>query len=200
MYAVFSIVRESYFSYQFQRIASKGDELTEPDDYHRYLPKWFFRQLPSFHFPPTFPQSSTLAYVVVGPRVRGKIDGKKLNELSVPHNELRAKLTKGETIQFEVEGPDGPEVRTVYPEECMSKSDPPAAVIILDVPSVEMIPSVVQSFDTVYRPFRSTDPDDMEKHNVRVIYHLLGPGVLEDDRYRNFMQGFHVTTEVVLVL
>lgn len=122
-----------------------------------------------------------------------------MNELDVPRNELRAKLAKGETIQFEVKGPDGPEVRTVHPEECMSKSDPPAAVIILDVPSVEMIPSVVQSFDTVYRPFRSSDPEDSEKHKVGVIYHLLGHGVLEDDRYRDFMGGFCGTAEVILI-
>lgn len=122
-----------------------------------------------------------------------------MNELNVPHNVLRAKLAKGETIQFEVKGPDGPEVRTVHPEECMSKSDPPAAVIILDVPSVEMIPSVVQSFNTVYRSFRSSDPEDLEKHKVGVIYHLLGPRVLEDDRYRDFMRGFHGTAEVILV-
>ncbi|KXN86195.1 Zinc phosphodiesterase ELAC protein 2 [Leucoagaricus sp. SymC.cos] len=172
----------------------EGDALP-PDEYKRRNPRWFYRQLPSFSFPPTYPQSSTLAYIVVGPRFRGHIDGKKLKELQVPNNPLRGKLTKGETIQFEVKGPDGPEMRTVRPEEVMGKSDPPAVVVILDVPFVEMVPSVVRSFDTVYKPFRSSDPSDLEKHTVRVVYHLLGPGVLEDERYIGFIKGFPGTAE-----
>ncbi|KAF5362391.1 hypothetical protein D9756_002186 [Leucocoprinus leucothites] len=177
---------------------AKEGETTETDEYRRIIPAWFHRQLPSFLFPPAFPRASTLAYIVVGPRVRGKIDGNKLHELGVPFNELRSKLAKGETIQFEAKSPDGPYVRTVRPEDVTGKSDPPAAVIMLDVPSVEMIPSVVRSFDTVYKPFRSSNPNDLEKHTVRVIYHLLGPGVLEDKRYKAFMRGFPAATEHVI--
>lgn len=179
--------------------SSKEDESPVVDEYRRdKLPFWFRKQLPSFSFPPTFPQSSTLAYIVVGPRIRGRVDGKKLNELGVPRTSIRARLSLGETIQFEVNGPSGPEVRTLRPEDCMSRSDPPAAVIILDVPSVEMIPSVIRSFDTVYKPFRSMDPGDLEKHTVRAVYHLLGQGVLRDERYIEFMKGFPETAEVLI--
>jgi ribonuclease Z len=141
-----------------------------------------------------------LGYVIVGPRVRGKIDGKKLNELGVPFSPLRGKLANGETIQFEANGPGGPEMRTVRPEDCMSKSDPPAAVVILDIPSVEMIPSALRSFDEAYKPFRSSDKDNLERHTVRVVYHLLGPKVLEDERYIEFMRGFPETAQVNLAL
>ncbi|KAF9454406.1 hypothetical protein P691DRAFT_717421 [Macrolepiota fuliginosa MF-IS2] len=176
----------------------KEGEQTAVDEYKRKVPSRFYKQLSTFSFPPTFPQASTLAYIVVGPRTRGRIDGKKLNELGVPHSRLRSELTLGKTIQFEVIGPNGPETRTVHPEECMAKSEPPAAVIILDIPSVDMIPSVIRSFDTVYKPFRSLDPNDMEEHAVRVVYHLLGSGVLEDERYLEFMKGFPETTEHIV--
>lgn len=134
---------------------------------------------------------------MVGPRTRGKVDGKKLDELNVPRNSLRGKLSRGETIQFEVKGPSGSEMRTVRPEDCVGLSEPPAVVIILDVPMIEMIPSVIHSFDSAYKPFRSIDPSDMEKHTVRVVYHLLGEGVLQDERYIDFMKGFPATTEVI---
>ncbi len=184
-------------SYMAQAGSSKdGDALLADECQRKNTPFWFYKQLPPFTFPPTYPQSSTLAYIVVGPRIRGRIDAKKLTELGVPFNALRGKLTRGETIQFEVNGPQGPETRTVHPEDCMSKSDSPAAVIILDVPSVDMIPSVVRSFDTVYKPFHSPSPHDLEKHTVRVVYHLLGSGVLEDARYTKFLKGFPETAEV----
>jgi ribonuclease Z len=115
----------------------------------------------------------------------------------VPRSALRGKLSRGETIQFEVRGPSGPEMRTVLPEDCVGQSEPPAVVIILDVPVIEMIPSVVRSFDTAYKPFRSIDPSDVEKHTVRVVYHLLGEGVIQDERYIDFMKGFPETTEVI---
>lgn len=189
------------YAYLLQLEPSKEGEPPVVDEYQRKkLPPWFYKQLPSFSFPPAFPQPSTLAYVVVGPRIRGRIDGKKLNDLKVPFNALRGKLTRGETIQFEVNGPNGSETRTVRPEDCMSKSDPPAVVIILDVPFVDMIPSVIHSFNTAYKSFRSSDPDDMEKHTVRVVYHLLGSGVLEDERYLEFMRGFPKTAEVLFKL
>jgi ribonuclease Z len=91
-------------------------------------------------------------------------------------------------------------MRTVFPEDCVGQSEPPAVVIILDVPAIEMIPSVVRSFDTAYKPFRSIDPSDVEKHTVRVIYHLLGEGVIQDERYIDFMKGFPEATEVILFM
>ncbi|EKM81596.1 hypothetical protein AGABI1DRAFT_105131 [Agaricus bisporus var. burnettii JB137-S8] len=182
-----------------QRWVKKEGESRIADDYGRpNIPRNFRLQLPSFSPPSTFPLSSALAYVVVGPRTRGKVDGKKLDELNVPRNSLRGKLSRGETIQFEVKGPSGSEMRTVRPEDCVGLSEPPAVVIILDVPMIEMIPSVIHSFDSAYKPFRSIDPSDMEKHTVRVVYHLLGEGVLQDERYIDFMKGFPATTEHVV--
>lgn len=192
-----SSILRCYQSYLSQAGTPRDGDVPIPDEYQRKnIPSWFYKQLPPFSFPSAFPQSSTLAYIVVGPRIRGRIDGKKLTELGVPFNALRGKLTRGETIQFEVNGPQGPEIRAVRPEDCMNKSDPPAAVIILDVPSVDMIPSVARSFDTVYKPFHSPGPHDSEQHAVRVVYHLLGPGVLEDARYIKFLNGFPETVEV----
>jgi ribonuclease Z len=61
--------------------------------------------------------------------------------------------------------------------------------MILDVPTPDHIESLVSAFSTpAYSPFR-------EGHVVHVIYHLLGSNVLEDDRYKSFMDGFGDDTQ-----
>jgi hypothetical protein len=73
--------------------------------------------------------------------------------------------------------------------------DRPAPVtIILDVPSVDFIPSVIQSFNT--RPYiclRKPEKTDLQQRSVKAIFHLLGPGVLKDKRYVIFMKSFDKT-------
>jgi ribonuclease Z len=144
-----------------------------------------------------------MSYVIVGPRVRGKFDVQKSIALGVPKGPLRGKLTKGETITFTVKdtmtGEDGTPTTvsrtvTVKPEECMGESEPPAVAIVLDVPSPEYIPSLLQyyrkDFDPLFSKLRSTDPEHRKEIQVRALFHLVGDGVLEDPRYIDFMRGF----------
>lgn len=62
-------------------------------------------------------------------------------------------------------------------------------IIILDIPSPDHIPSVTASFQTspFYHQFRSKQCDD---YSVHAVFHLCGPRVLEDARYKDFMGGF----------
>lgn len=61
--------------------------------------------------------------------------------------------------------------------------------MILDVPTPNHIESLVSAFSTpAYSPFR-------EDQVVHVIYHLLGSNVLEDERYKSFMDGFGDDTQ-----
>jgi ribonuclease Z len=94
------------------------------------LPTGFFEQLPKFnryvapgHVKPAS-TSPTLAYVIVGPRVRGKFDAKKATELGV-FGYLRAKLTAGETVTFNVKVGDEVVSRTVHPEDLIGESESP---------------------------------------------------------------------------
>lgn len=70
------------------------------------------------------PALPTLAYLLVGPSVRGKFDAKKAEELGVPRGPIRGKLTRGEAITFEVDDGNGGKLeRTVRPEDCIGPSE-----------------------------------------------------------------------------
>lgn len=72
----------------------------------------------------TQPALPTLAYLLIGPSVRGKFDAKKAEELGVPKGPIRGKLTRGEAITFEVDdGAGGKTQRTVKPEDCVGPSE-----------------------------------------------------------------------------
>ncbi len=100
------------------------------------MPEGFHDQLPTFSYSgigtPDAPP--TLAYVVIGPRIRGKFDAKRAQQLGVPNGPMRKQLINGEAIKLKrkirkVE--DGVvkmiEVeRTVTPEECVGESETPA--------------------------------------------------------------------------
>ena len=139
-----------------------------------------------------------ICYVVVGPRVRGKFNVERAKALGVPNGPLRGQLTQGKTITFTVTdtvtGEDGvktqvPRTVTVTPEECMGEPEPPCVAIVLDVPTKEHIPSLVQQFkDTPL--FSKLQSRERREHVVRVLFHHTGDGVLEDLSYIEFMKGF----------
>ncbi|KAG6872909.1 hypothetical protein C0995_005315 [Termitomyces sp. Mi166 len=160
-----------------------------PPGFHTQLPK-FVRQTPV---------SPTLAYVVVGPRVRGKFNAKAADELGVPSGPLRAQLTKGNSVTVNVMV-DGQMVeRIVQPEDCIGESESPGVAIILDIPTVEHIPALIAAFENpFYAKFHSHHPEDFKDHAVRSVFHLLGEGVLEDPRYIEFMSGFSTYTDHVI--
>src|SRR6266568_3962126 len=94
-----------------------------PDGYHRQLPSFFNSGTGTPDSPPV------LAYLVVGPRIRGRFDAKKAGELGIPNGPLRKRLVNGETVTFTARVKqllDGilREVqveRTIKPEECVGE-------------------------------------------------------------------------------
>ena len=165
---------------------------------------------------PTFTPSArdaSTAYIVVGPRVRGKFDAKRAEELGL-HGPMRGKVARGESVTFTVDdGTGGTLQRTVKPEDCMGEHETTKVrplsplhskmlskcikvVMILDVPTPDHIESLVSAFATpAYSNFRVKHPDSRKDYSVHVIYHLLGSGVLEDERYKSFMDGFSDGTQ-----
>lgn len=102
-----------------------------PRGYHGHLPAFSYSGTGTPDTPPT------LAYVVIGPRIRGRFDAKRAKELGIPNGPMRSKLIKGETITFKrkiqkIEGGTVKEIeveQTVTPEECIGESDTPAVSV-----------------------------------------------------------------------
>jgi ribonuclease Z len=106
-----------------------------PTPHHVPYPRGFNNQLPTFSLPHrqvtnTPDTKPTLAYVVVGPRIRGKFDAVKAKELGVPNGSQRRDLTQGKTIRFMVpDGKGGTVERVVRPEEIIGESENPSVRI-----------------------------------------------------------------------
>ncbi|TBU28507.1 hypothetical protein BD311DRAFT_722416 [Dichomitus squalens] len=135
----------------------------------------------------------TLGYLLVGPTVRGKFDAKRAEELGIPRGPIRGRLIKGETITFEVDdGQGGKLQRTVRPEDCVGPSESPQSIIILDVPTSAYIPSLMASFadSPFFSQYRSKEETARRQHPVYAVYHMCSTDVLEDERYKSFMNGF----------
>ncbi|KAI9458853.1 hypothetical protein BJY52DRAFT_1267524 [Lactarius psammicola] len=149
--------------------------------------------LPAFTAPR---QNASTAYIVVGPHVRGKFDAKRAEELGL-HGPLRGKVARGESVTFTVDdGAGGTLQRTVKPEDFMGEHETTKVVMILDVPTPDHIESLASAFAApAYSNFRVKNPDNRKDYTVHVIHHLLGSGVLEDERYKSFMDGFSNDTQ-----
>jgi ribonuclease Z len=89
------------------------------------------KQLPRMNFtkdsePITSKQKPALAYVVIGPKTRGKFDAKKADELGLK-GKLRGLVANGTTVTFTTTDACGKQIeRTVKPEECVGPGDNPA--------------------------------------------------------------------------
>ncbi|KAI9444283.1 hypothetical protein H4582DRAFT_1920585 [Lactarius indigo] len=156
-------------------------------------PAGSLKPLPAFTAPI---QNASTAYIVVGPRVRGKFDAKRAEELGL-YGPLRGKVARGESVTFTVnDGAGGTLQRTVKPEDCVGEHENTKVVIILDVPTPDHIESLVSAFASpAYSSFRLKNPDSRKDYAVHAIHHLLGSGVLEDERYKSFMNGFSDDTQ-----
>ncbi|KIO33776.1 hypothetical protein M407DRAFT_17385 [Tulasnella calospora MUT 4182] len=133
--------------------------------------QFWSRRLPKFRETP-----QTLAYFVVGPATRGKFDAKRAKELGVV-GPLCSKLTRGETVTT-------PSGNVVTPDMCVGPSIPPPAFLFLHVPDPTYIDSIFSSPE-FFLP--STYGSTVQLH---AIIHRVGPGVLEDKRYREWMASF----------
>ena len=72
--------------------------------------------------------------------------------------------------------------------------------MILDVPTIEPISSLTSAFNEspFYSQFRSRDDAQKKAYVVHAVFHLCGNGVLENETYKAFMNGFSEDTQVRL--
>ncbi|CAE6409731.1 unnamed protein product [Rhizoctonia solani] len=119
--------------------------------------------------------STSVAYLILGPEIRGKFDPKAADALGVPKRE-RGKLTKGESVTVTVNGVQN----IITPDMCMGESEAPTGFLIIDCPTKDYIPSLPDP--QTFHPIRSETPFVLGS-----IYHRAGPGVLRDPRYRSWV-------------
>ncbi|KDQ60306.1 hypothetical protein JAAARDRAFT_125659 [Jaapia argillacea MUCL 33604] len=158
-------------------------------------PVGWYHRLPRFQ-PPSEQNAgfsraskSVMSYLLVGPEVRGKFDAQKAETLGV-RGFLRGQLTRGKTITFKVDDGNGRMIeRVVKPEDCVGPPEKPSAILILDIPSQGHIESLTSTFvdSPFFEKFRSQTNTE---YKLQLVYHLCGEGVLTDDRYKAFMNGF----------
>lgn len=122
-----------------RNVITKPDSSTAP---RAPFPPRFSRPLPVperaliGHSDPTL--KPTLAYAIVGPRIRGKFDGSKAVDLGLPPGPLRARLVKGECVTIQVKDSNGNVVdREIKPEDCIGESVTPAVSQASCFPSLE---------------------------------------------------------------
>ena len=86
------------------------------------LPRGFQLRLPQFD---SDVRPVSYAYIIVGPRFRGKFNAERATELGVFRRD-RALLARGESVTVKVEV-DGQTIsRTVTPDQVLAESFPPA--------------------------------------------------------------------------
>ncbi|KAI6104184.1 hypothetical protein F5141DRAFT_1189708 [Pisolithus sp. B1] len=132
----------------------------------------------------------TLAYAIHGPRIRGKFDAQKAEALGLKQGPLRAVLARGQTVTVQVDDGCGNLFdREIKPSDCIGEGTPPGIVLLLDTPTLAHIPDLLAGFADG-GPFAKYRQPESKDHDVRVIHHLCGDGVLEDERYRALMNEF----------
>ncbi|KAG6330075.1 hypothetical protein ID866_9015 [Astraeus odoratus] len=132
----------------------------------------------------------TVAYAIHGPRVRGKFDAEKAAALGLKSGPLRAALARGQTVTVKVDDGHGNTFdREIKPADCIAEGTLPGVILVLDTPTVAHIPHLLAGF-VGCGPFAKYCEVESKDHIVRVVYHLCGDGVLEDERYKAFMNEF----------
>lgn len=156
--------------------SAKVEHVSQPSGFNRPLPSLLACNL-----------RATLAYAVVGPRVRGKFDVKRAEAFGLKAGPLRARVAKGETVT--VVDKDGVE-RSVGPSDVIGASEDPGVVLILDTPSTAHITSLIKGFESgAFSKYWGKGPEKKD-HALRVVFHLCGNDVFENERYKGFMKRF----------
>ncbi|KAG9284291.1 hypothetical protein G9A89_002101 [Geosiphon pyriformis] len=140
-------------------------------------------------FPKRLPQSEpsnvAITYICQGPDYKGKFYPERATALGLQPGPLYAKLHQGQSVT----GPDG---TTVHPHQVMGDPRPGFILIIIDVPSVNYIESVCSN--TEFAAYQN----DNENSRVGLIVHMLGNGVLDDERYRTWMRKYGSDTQHII--
>lgn len=124
------------------------------------------------HLPPTKPSSISMSYIIRNHRQRGKFKPEAAKALNVRPGPLWSTLAAGS----EVQSSDG---KTVTPEMVLEPSEEGAGVAVVELPSREYIPNLVNRAEWDIKRIMN---------GVGGVIWILGPGVSEDETLRDFMK------------
>ena len=172
--------------------ASKGAVLTQSAEPVGRRDSMIMRQL-NKPLPRLTRELYALSYIVVGASGRGKFDAAKAEALGLKNGPLRGRLAKGETI-VTAEG------KTVTPDMVLGPAPKQdvcfllsymvlslhrylKAMIFIDCPSSAYIPCLTGS--DAFSRFQHGG-----EYPIHCMFHLVGPKVLDDDRYRRWLESF----------
>lgn len=109
------------------KLSRKSPLAFNPSGCDKQLPKFIYTRDGEPIAPSLKP---TLAYVVVGPRTRGKFDDSMAKSLGL-FGKLRGQVANGKTVTFTVTDAAGVQIeRTVKPEECLGPSENPGVSVL----------------------------------------------------------------------
>ncbi|CAE6423320.1 unnamed protein product [Rhizoctonia solani] len=169
-----TIIRDMFpgRSSQDQAVQTVNKETSSPGKSRAPRPRRSLNRLPAFEES----ESVSVAYLVLGPEIRGKFNPAAADALGVPKT-ARGKLTKGESVTVTVNGIQN----VVTPDMCMGKSEAPTGFLIIDCPTPDHIPSL-PNLKNLFQ-IQSETPFVLGS-----IYHRTGPGVLGDPRYLSWIE------------
>jgi ribonuclease Z len=121
--------------------------------------------------PPTSPMKESMSYIVRNHDLRGKFDINKARELKVPKGPDYSLLTRGLSVQSE----DG---KTITHDMVLGPPRPGKGTAFIDLPSTDYVEDLV-SRPEWQSPAVTTD--------LKVFIWILGPGVGDDPRLREFI-------------
>ncbi|RUP50800.1 hypothetical protein BC936DRAFT_137640 [Jimgerdemannia flammicorona] len=135
--------------------------------------------------PRSKPVPQVISYVCQGPAYPGKFDPKAALTLGLKPGKEYGRLQQGNSVTL----PDG---TVIHPHQVMGSSRPGAIFIIIDCPTPAYIPSLLAS------PAFAIHQTDDVKQQPKVVIHMLGKGVIEDEKYREWMKKFGGETQHIV--
>ncbi|KAI8142237.1 beta-lactamase-like protein [Fennellomyces sp. T-0311] len=136
--------------------------------------------------PHTQPFPAATSYICRGPKLPGKFNVNAAKGLGITPGPLFGQLQRGQTITLE----DG---RTIEPNQVMGPSSAGHLFLIIDCPSLAYVNNLITN--DAFKQYQQTDIKDNQPSTV---IHLIGQDVLEDKRYRDWMNLFNPKTEHIV--
>ncbi|OLY83943.1 Zinc phosphodiesterase ELAC protein 2 [Smittium mucronatum] len=135
--------------------------------------------------------STIISYICVGPTVPKKFDMKKASALGLKPGPHFKELVAGRSIVSST----GVEV---FPHQVLMDSKPRGAFILVECLNEDSIHSIISN--PKFTPFYSNDeassldfsgnPSDSDKFSLKFIFHSIGPNVLSNASYLEWMRKF----------
>ncbi|KAJ3108964.1 hypothetical protein HDU97_009697 [Phlyctochytrium planicorne] len=136
---------------------------------------------------------AVICYICRGPSIAGKFNAEAALQLGVPRYKNKY-LYAGSSVTLKpAEGSTDQEEKTVFPHQVMAPERQGSIFIIIECPSVDYIPCLVN-----HNKFVPHYADNTSNH-VTVIVHTVGEGVIDNEDYTNWMKLFGEDTQHIII-